>query len=82
MCIPADSVVTVHKGADTKTLKAQRGDSLLDVLRAYGYAVPALCGGCGTCRKCMVRIVGKGAVVSCRYFLAESCAVVVPETTV
>lgn len=46
---------------DTLHLRACRGDRLLDVLHAAGIAIPAACGGSGTCGLCRVRVSGDGA---------------------
>lgn len=42
-------------------LNARRGDRLLGVLHGAGIAIPAACGGSGTCGLCRVRVTGAGA---------------------
>jgi len=60
--IPQESlIVTVN--SQTR-IDAARGDVLLSVLQAAGVAVPAACGGKGTCGLCRVAVSGKGAGVA------------------
>lgn len=40
---------------------ARRGDKLLGVLHEAGIAIPAACGGAGTCGLCRVTVTGDGA---------------------
>ncbi len=57
--VPQGTVrVTIN---DSQTLEAQRGESLLSVLHAAQIAVPAGCGGSGTCGLCRVTADGAGA---------------------
>ncbi|MFZ7089938.1 NADH:ubiquinone reductase (Na(+)-transporting) subunit F [Primorskyibacter sp. 2E233] len=57
--IPQESlVVTVN---DDTRIEAARGDVLLGVLQGAGLAVPAACGGKGTCGLCRVTVSGAGA---------------------
>lgn len=51
-------VVTVNGG---KRIEGARGDQLLSVLHDAGIAVPAACGGTGTCGLCRVVVEGAGA---------------------
>lgn len=50
--------VTVNGG---KRIDAARGDQLLSVLHEAGIAIPAACGGSGTCGLCRVTVEGEGA---------------------
>lgn len=50
--------VTVAGG---QPIAARRGDKLLEVLQAAGIAIPAACGGNGTCGLCRVTARGEGA---------------------
>ncbi|SFD80012.1 NADH:ubiquinone reductase (Na(+)-transporting) subunit F [Roseivivax sediminis] len=50
--------VTVNDGLH---LVARRGDGLLSVLHGAGVAIPAACGGSGTCGLCRVTVTGEGA---------------------
>ena len=45
----------------TLHLIAHRGDKLLGVLHGAGIAIPAACGGTGTCGLCRVNVTGRGA---------------------
>ncbi|MBV0893039.1 NADH:ubiquinone reductase (Na(+)-transporting) subunit F [Paracoccus sp. Z118] len=50
--------VTVNDG---RRIEARRGDKLLGVLHGAGIAIPAACGGAGTCGLCRVTATGEGA---------------------
>lgn len=50
--------VTVN---ETTQIEAKRGDRLLGVLHGAGIAIPAACGGNGTCGLCRVVATGEGA---------------------
>jgi Na+-transporting NADH:ubiquinone oxidoreductase subunit F len=54
----AGIAVTVN---DTLHLTARRGEKLLGVLHEAGIAIPAACGGSGTCGLCRVTVTGEGA---------------------
>ncbi|SDZ34764.1 Na+-transporting NADH:ubiquinone oxidoreductase subunit F [Jannaschia faecimaris] len=59
--IPQENmIVTVN---DTMRIDAARGDTLLSALQGAGVAVPAACGGKGTCGLCRVAVTGDGAGV-------------------
>lgn len=45
-----------------RRLTAEEGDNLLDLLREYGTAPDAPCGGYGTCGKCVVYVDGVHAL--------------------
>ncbi|MDR1815177.1 MAG: ASKHA domain-containing protein [Clostridiales Family XIII bacterium] len=49
---------TVFFPAENLTLEAAAGASLLDVIRAAGLPIEAVCNGRGTCGKCRVRVDG------------------------
>ena len=53
-----------------KTLKAEEGETLLDVFHRHGIAVSAPCGGKGTCRNCTVNADGR-EVLACRTLCAD-----------
>ncbi|WP_310603111.1 ASKHA domain-containing protein [Anaerosporobacter sp.] len=40
-----------------KTISAEAGENLLDILRAEQIDIPAICGGNGTCGKCKVQVL-------------------------
>jgi len=50
--------VTVNGG---QVIPAKRAAKLLEVLHGAGIAVPAACGGSGTCGQCRVVVTGEGA---------------------
>lgn len=50
--------VSVNGG---QVIPAKRGAKLLEVLHGAGIAVPAACGGSGTCGQCRVIVTGEGA---------------------
>ena len=47
----------IHILPNDKTIFAEQGDLLLNVLSKSGYIVPAPCAGNGTCGKCKVGIL-------------------------
>lgn len=51
--------VTVTINGKTR-IEAARGDQLLSVLHGAGIAIPAACGGTGTCGLCRVSVKGEG----------------------
>lgn len=51
-------------------VQAEEDSSLLDVFRAHGIRVPAVCGGQGTCGKCRVK-TDIGEVLACRTYMKE-----------
>lgn len=56
--LPTEALaVTVNGG---KQIEAGRGDQLLTVLHDAGIAIPAACGGSGTCGLCRVTVQGEG----------------------
>lgn len=57
--IPDGGLDVVVNG--TLHLEARRGDRLLGVLHGAGVAIPAACGGSGTCGLCRVKVIGEGA---------------------
>lgn len=67
--------LTVLPGGDT--LAVQRGESLLEALRAAGLPVEAPCGGHGTCGKCLVRVDGE-EVRACQYRVEGDLTVELP----
>src|SRR5690606_25689634 len=50
--------VSVNGG---QVIPAKRGAKLLEVLHGAGIAVPAACGGSGTCGQCRLTVTGEGA---------------------
>lgn len=60
--IPQESLVVTVNG--TTRIDAARGDVLLSVLQESGVAIPAACGGKGTCGLCRVGVSGAGAGVA------------------
>ncbi|MFC5386984.1 NADH:ubiquinone reductase (Na(+)-transporting) subunit F [Aquamicrobium segne] len=58
LLIPQEAVAVVVNGGTR--IEAGRGDQLLAVLHGAGIAVPAACGGAGTCGLCRVAVEGPG----------------------
>lgn len=56
--IPQEAVTVTINGR--KQIEAARGDQLLSVLHGAGIAIPAACGGTGTCGLCRVTVEGAG----------------------
>ena len=61
-----------------KSLQAEAGENLLQLLRASGFAPDAPCGGNGRCGKCTVLIDG-AEVLACRTVINRDMAVYLPE---
>jgi Na+-transporting NADH:ubiquinone oxidoreductase subunit F len=57
--VPEGAATVTVNGA--REVEARRGDGLLSVLHGAGIAVPAGCGGNGTCGLCRVTVEGEGA---------------------
>lgn len=53
--------VDIHHKGNVRTVMADRGTNLLELLRDIGILIYTPCGGRGTCGKCGVRIVGGNA---------------------
>ena len=60
-----------------RRLPAEEGDNLLDLLREYGTAPDAPCGGYGTCGKCLVNVDGL-RVLSCEVRVDRDMTVKLP----
>jgi len=56
--------ITVKKGAETKKLLLEDGQSLMEILIQNGYYISAVCGGKGRCGKCKVRVLKGSAPVT------------------
>ncbi len=54
----------IIKDGKKEAVEATRGETLLAVLRTYGYLVDSPCGGNGTCGKC--KVVARGALSAMR----------------
>jgi len=61
-----------------RMIESGKGNSLLDILRSYGYNIYAPCGGRGTCGKCTVKVIGEGEVISCKYYPEKNIKVILP----
>lgn len=62
---------------NAQRLPAQSGTNLLALLRQYGLAPSAPCGGTGTCGKCIVLVNGE-PVRACRYAVCSDITVRIP----
>lgn len=65
---------------DGKTITAQKGLNLGQVLAEHGYDFAMPCGGKGICRKCKIVVDGK-EVLACRYIIAGDINVALPEAS-
>lgn len=63
---------------DAKTVLAEEGSNLLEVLRGLDLAPDAPCGGHGSCGKCRVTVNGK-TVLSCQTTVTEPMTVALPD---
>jgi uncharacterized 2Fe-2S/4Fe-4S cluster protein (DUF4445 family) len=60
-----------------RTLKADKGDGLLDLIREAGLAIDADCGGVGRCGKCEVIVNGECRLACMTHVMAD-CEVLIP----
>jgi len=63
---------------DNEIYIAENGENLKDVLIKAGKTVPHICGGMGTCKKCVVYVNGKKEL-SCQYKVTSNISVGIPE---
>lgn len=63
---------------NNRIVKVPDGTILADILIKSGEALPHLCGGKGTCKKCLVLVNGKEEL-SCQYKIKSDIDVVLPE---
>lgn len=68
--------VTLRPG--DRVITGEKGQTLMDALRAAGAAIDAPCGGKGTCGKCRV-LVGGREEHACQYRLTGPVVVTLPE---
>lgn len=64
---------------DGKTVYADRGAKLSEVLSEGGFRVAMPCGGRGICRKCKVLADGR-EVLACKYLVTDDVSIILPET--
>lgn len=74
--------ITVVSSGVSKTIQAEPGSSLLDILRNNGFDIYAPCGGKGRCGKCMVNVTGEGNLMSCSYYPVKDMEVILPDKSV
>ncbi len=63
---------------NNKTILVPEGTVLSDILIKSGENLPKICGGKGTCKKCLVLVNGKEEL-SCQYKIKSDVDVVLPE---
>ncbi len=68
----------IIENGKSKVIETKSGETLLTILRKYGYAVYAPCGGKGTCGKCIVNIRGEGPVLSCTFYPEKNVEIILP----
>lgn len=67
-------------GSRRRALRARPGQTVLEALQNAGVtALPAPCGGAGSCGKCRVRAEGQGWVLACRTPAAPGMELFLPE---
>ncbi len=74
-------IIKVITAEEITSVRAEGGQSLLEILRKKGYNLYAPCGGKGTCGKCTLMVRGEGEVISCKYYPAKDIEVVLPGET-
>lgn len=70
--------IRIRAGARELTVKAEKGERLLDVMRRAGVSLAAPCGGLGRCGKCRATANG-GEILACQYTVAGDALVTVRE---
>ncbi len=65
---------------NNRIIEVPDGTNLSDILIKSGEKLPHLCGGKGTCRKCLVLVSGKEEL-SCQYQIKSDIDVVLPENS-
>ena len=63
---------------NNRIVEVPDGTILADILIKSGEKLPHLCGGKGTCKKCLVSVNGKEEL-SCQYEIKSDIDVVLPE---
>lgn len=63
---------------ENRTVFAQPGQNLMDILRKAGLSPDAPCGGHGTCGKCRVTANGQ-SVLACQTAVTQDMSVILPE---
>ena len=61
-----------------RTIEAESGSSLMEILRNSGLNIYAPCGGKGKCGKCMVTVSGEGNTMSCSFFPEKDIEIILP----
>jgi uncharacterized 2Fe-2S/4Fe-4S cluster protein (DUF4445 family) len=74
---PALISVTVKHGSKETTISAPAGTRLIDVLREHETATISVCGGRGTCKKCLVSVGKQGLMLACRYIVEHDIEVTI-----
>ncbi|MGN0315367.1 MAG: ASKHA domain-containing protein [Fusicatenibacter sp.] len=59
-----EAEITVKEGAETRRIRMNPGESLMEGLIREGYYISAICGGKGRCGKCRVQVLGGGAPIT------------------
>ena len=72
----------IHFQPDDITIVAEAGQSLLAAAQQAGIIINSVCGGAGTCNKCLVEVEGQTEpVLACRFFVERDLVVSVPESS-
>ena len=69
--------ITIINNNIKREYEVNQGRNLLEFLREIGCAVPAVCGGNGTCGKCIVYVNGE-KTLACNTLIADSMKVEIP----
>ena len=72
--------VTVKQNSKSTVLTAKSGEGLSSLLVDAGFFVDRVCGGKGTCKKCIVDVDGN-SVLSCQYTINKDIVVTLTDTT-
>jgi len=72
----------IHFQPDDITIVTEAGQSLLAAAQQAGIIINSVCGGAGTCNKCLIEVDGiSEPVQACRFYVERDLMVNVPESS-
>ncbi len=70
--------IKIISSDNPRTIEAEPGSSLLDILRNNGLNIYAPCGGKGKCGKCMITVNVEGNFLACSYYPVKDIEITSP----
>jgi len=72
----------IHFQPDDITIVTEAGQSLLAAAQQAGIIINSVCGGAGTCNKCLVEVEGQAEPVrACQFYVERDLIVNIPESS-